>query len=140
MNTSSSSSDIIFPKSNRIFYHAQKNKAQSFAKTKTDEEGRTSPAVAVSRHQKIQLYAIYSGKSGGYREVMVELIEKIDSILETQKGTDFNPRREEKKKQLSLSLPIYHYQKLATYHVENGMPIVEIVSRLIDSLPNYTDF
>lgn len=139
MTTSSDSSHIIYPESSRILYYTQKSKEQSFTKTKTGEEGRTSPAVAVSRHQKIQLYAIYTGKSGGYREVMVELIEKIDSILETQKGTEFNPRREEKKKQLSLSLPIYHYQKLATYHVENDMPIVEIVSRLIDSLPNFPE-
>lgn len=88
--------------------------------------------ITKERHKKLRSYAIDHDYTS-FTAVVEELLDGMEELLRNDENK-FEGQRGEDLRRLSASISSFRYKKLRRYASDHEVTIVEVISRLIDTL------
>lgn len=94
-----------------------------------------SPEISKSRHRKLTFYTYDHPIYTKMQDVVIDLIDRMEEILEGKENERVELGEKKDRKQLALRLPYEQAEKLRRHRALTGESVPKVLAKLIDSLP-----
>lgn len=118
-------------------YEKGQERKESFTKRKaTVERAQLSPEITKARHRKLALYTYDHMTYTKMQDVVIDLLDRMDEILEGKEEEKVDLGEKTDRKQLALRLPQEQAEKLRRHRALTGESVPKVLAKLVDSLPD----
>ena len=114
----------------------QEKKKSSTKQKATVKRIQLSPEITKARHRKLAFYTYDHVTYTKMQDVVIDLIDRMDEILEGREDEKVNLGEKTDRKQLALRLPQEQVEKLRRHRALTGESVPKVLAKLVDSLPD----